>query len=35
MLLTTHYIKEVECPCDRVAMMDRGRIIARDSSRVL
>jgi ABC-2 type transport system ATP-binding protein len=29
-LLTTHYIEEAEELCDRVAIMDRGRIIALD-----
>jgi len=28
MLFTTHYIEEAEYLCDRVAVMDRGRIIA-------
>jgi ABC-2 type transport system ATP-binding protein len=30
-LLTTHYIEEAERLCDRVAIMDEGRIIALDS----
>ena len=30
-LLTTHYMEEAERLCDRVAIMDRGRIIALDS----
>ena len=30
-LLTTHYMEEAETLCDRVAIMDRGRIIAMDS----
>ncbi len=30
-LLTTHYIEEAERLCDRVAIMDRGRILAMDS----
>ena len=30
-LLTTHYMEEAETLCDRVAIMDRGRIIALDS----
>jgi ABC-2 type transport system ATP-binding protein len=29
--LTTHYMEEAEWLCDRVAIMDRGRIIALDS----
>ena len=29
-LLTTHYMEEAETLCDRVAIMDRGRIIAVD-----
>ena len=29
-LLTTHYMEEAETLCDRVAIMDRGRIIAMD-----
>ena len=29
-LLTTHYMEEAEVLCDRVAIMDRGRIIALD-----
>jgi ABC-2 type transport system ATP-binding protein len=34
-VLTTHYMEEAEELCDRVAIMDRGRIIALDSPRVL
>ena len=30
-LLTTHYMEEAEQLCDRVAIMDRGRIVALDS----
>jgi ABC-2 type transport system ATP-binding protein len=30
-LLTTHYIEEAERLCDRVAIIDRGRIIAMDT----
>ena len=30
-LLTTHYMEEAETLCDRVAIMDQGRIIALDS----
>jgi ABC-2 type transport system ATP-binding protein len=34
-LLTTHYIEEAEKLCDRVAIMDEGRIIALGSPREL
>lgn len=34
-LLTTHYIEEAERLCDRVAIIDQGRIIAIDSPREL
>ncbi len=34
-LYTTHYIEEAEELCDRVAIMDRGKIIALDSPRAL
>ncbi len=34
-LLTTHYMEEAEVLCDRVAIMDAGRIIALDPPRVL
>lgn len=30
-VLTTHYMEEAEILCDRIAVMDRGRIIALDS----
>ncbi len=30
-IYTTHYMEEVEALCDRVAIMDHGRIIAEDS----
>ena len=33
--LTTHYLDEAEVLCDRVAIMDAGRIIALDSPRAL
>ena len=33
--LTTHYLDEAEVLCDRVAIMDKGRIIALDSPRAL
>ena len=32
-LLTTHYIEEAERLCDRVAIMDRGRVIAQGTPR--
>ncbi|HSW64604.1 MAG TPA: ABC transporter ATP-binding protein [Dissulfurispiraceae bacterium] len=35
LLLTTHYIEEAERLCDRVAIMDRGRIVAIDTPRTL
>jgi len=31
LLLTTHYMEEAQALCDRVAIMDRGRIVAVDS----
>ncbi len=34
-LLTTHYMDEAERLCDRVAIFDRGRILAEDSPRKL
>ncbi|HTR77082.1 MAG TPA: ABC transporter ATP-binding protein [Gemmatimonadaceae bacterium] len=34
-LLTTHYMDEAEVLCDRVAIMDHGRIIAEDTPREL
>ena len=34
-LLTTHYMDEAEALCDRVAIMDHGRIIAQDTPRAL
>jgi ABC-2 type transport system ATP-binding protein len=34
-LLTTHYMEEAERLCDRVAIMDHGRVIALDSPRGL
>ena len=30
-VLTTHYMEEAEALCDRVAVMDRGKIIALDT----
>ena len=35
LLLTTHYMEEAEKLCDRVAIMDSGRIVAVDSPRHL
>ena len=34
-ILTTHYLDEAEVLCDRVAIMDAGRIIALDTPRAL
>lgn len=34
-ILTTHYMDEAEILCDRVAIMDRGKIIALDTPQVL
>jgi ABC-2 type transport system ATP-binding protein len=34
-LLTTHYMDEAERLCDRVAIVDRGRVIALDTPRAL
>ncbi|MDQ3044131.1 MAG: ABC transporter ATP-binding protein [Chloroflexota bacterium] len=34
-VLTTHYMEEAETLCDRVAIMDRGRIIALDTPAAL
>jgi ABC-2 type transport system ATP-binding protein len=34
-LLTTHYIEEAERLCDRVAIMDRGRMVALGTPREL
>ena len=34
-LLTTHYMEEAEELCDRVAIMDRGQIVALDQPKVL
>lgn len=35
LLYTTHYIEEAQDLCDRVAIMDRGKIIALDAPRAL
>lgn len=34
-ILTTHYLEEAEMLCDRVAIMDAGKIIAMDTPKVL
>ena len=34
-ILTTHYLEEAEMLCDRVAIMDRGKIIALDTPKNL
>ena len=34
-LLTTHYMEEAEILCDRVAIMDQGKIIALDKPEIL
>ena len=34
-LLTTHYLEEAEALCDRIAIIDRGRIVATGSPREL
>lgn len=34
-VLTTHYMEEAELLCDRVAIMDKGKIITLDSPKVL
>ena len=34
-VVPTHYLDEAEVLCDRVAIMDNGRIIALDSPRAL
>lgn len=35
LLLTTHYMDEAERLCDRIAMMDRGRLVALDTPAAL
>ena len=35
LLLTTHYMEEAEVLCDRVAIMDRGKIVALDTPQEL
>jgi ABC-2 type transport system ATP-binding protein len=34
-LLTTHYLEEAEQLCDRIAIIDRGRMVACDTTRAL
>jgi ABC-2 type transport system ATP-binding protein len=34
-LLTTHYLEEAEALCERIAILDRGNIVAMDSKRAL
>jgi ABC-2 type transport system ATP-binding protein len=34
-LLTTHYMDEAQTLCDRVAIVDHGRVIAEDAPRAL
>ena len=34
-LLTTHYMEEAEELCDRVAIMDQGRVVAMDTPHAL
>ena len=34
-VLTTHYMEEAEHLCDRIAIMDRGRVVACDTPRAL
>ena len=34
-ILTTHYLEEAESLCEEVALMDHGRIVARDKTAVL
>ena len=35
MIMTTHYMDEAELLCDRVAVMDEGKIVALDSPKNL
>lgn len=34
-LLTTHYLEEAEALCDRIAIIDRGRLVAHDETKAL
>jgi ABC-2 type transport system ATP-binding protein len=34
-LLTTHYLEEAEALCDRIAIIDRGKVVAHDETSVL
>jgi ABC-2 type transport system ATP-binding protein len=34
-LLTTHYLEEAEALCDRIAIIDRGKVVAHDETRAL
>ncbi len=34
-ILTTHYLEEAEAMCDRIAILDRGRVIAEDDTDAL
>ena len=34
-ILTTHYLEEAEAMCDRIAIIDRGRVIALDQTEAL
>lgn len=34
-LLTTHYLKEAEALCDRIAIINHGRLVAHDTTRAL
>jgi ABC-2 type transport system ATP-binding protein len=34
-VLTTHYLEEAEAMCDRIAIIDKGRLVAEDDTRTL
>jgi len=34
-VLTTHYLEEAEALCDRIAIIDRGNVVANDKTKVL
>ena len=34
-ILTTHYLEEAEAMCDEIAIIDRGRVVARDATAAL